>query len=155
MPNRVPEGFKHRILADSLISTDHQTVVDLLRWALHAMGKPFEAMLSVVGVKYRVDVLDPRFCFCRIAQRDTGRSIPIESRDAFPLDPATVDYDTVFDQHRLTGTPGRLLDAAMFVEPFGSGLIDKVFRSCRAWVCRLGSTLALAASKQALTPAPS
>jgi hypothetical protein len=90
------------------------------------MGKPFDTMLGVVGVKDRVDVLDPRFCFCRVAQRDTGWSIPIESRDAFALDQTTVDHDTVFNEHRLTGAPSRLLDAAMFIQPFGSGLVDEV-----------------------------
>jgi hypothetical protein len=120
------ERFKHGIFADPLWPADHQTVVDLLRWALHAMSKPFDAMLSVVGVEELMDVLDPGPRLCRVAQFDTGWSIQIENRDAFSLDPTTVDDDTVFDEHRLTWAPSQLLDAAILIKPFGSGLVDKV-----------------------------
>src|SRR5215207_9407012 len=81
------DGFKQRVLADALGSTEHQSVVDLFRRLLHPMGKPLD---EVVGFA-RIDLpymLQPRRSVARPRLNGWG-AVQVEHRAARALNPTT------------------------------------------------------------------
>ena len=100
-PDGVLDRFKHRVLADALLSAQQQRVVDLLARALHAVSQPMDDMRGIARrVEYPVDMVGPRRGLRGISQLDARRAIEIETRDALPLDPSAVDHQPVQDQLR-------------------------------------------------------
>src|SRR6516165_5236402 len=81
--------LQQSILSDTLGTTEHQGVVDLVGWPLDAMGEPFQDVIAVAA-KHLAHMVEPRTGLRGLPRLDDRRLVEIEAGDAVPLNPTTV-----------------------------------------------------------------
>jgi hypothetical protein len=79
------DRLERRVLADALISAQHQGVIDLFARALDAMRGPIHNMRRMIAVD-ALDVLDPFTRLHRITKADHRRPVEIENPASRPAD---------------------------------------------------------------------
>jgi len=115
-PDRVLDGLKQRVLADTLGAAEDEGVIYFLMWALHPVRKPRDDMVCVI-TENPVDVIDPPIGLRRVAMFDRRRPIEIKTAHSGPLDPSAFSYQVVRDQHGQTRCPSHLLHGLVAIEP--------------------------------------
>jgi hypothetical protein len=115
-PDRSLQGFKQSVLADALSASKNQRVVDLLSWPLHAMREPINDMLGIIAENF-ADVVEPRPRLGRITLLADRWSIEVETGDVLALNPSTIRYQAITNEHGQARRPRHLLNRYIPVEP--------------------------------------
>jgi hypothetical protein len=68
------DGFECAIFANALGAAEYKRVIDLLCWALHAMGQPIEHMLGIIA-EYVSHMIKPSLGFRCLAWSNRRRPI--------------------------------------------------------------------------------
>ena len=113
-PYRIFDRLHERVLADTGRPTEHERMIYLLAWALHAMREPANDMTDIFSVNL-LYVIEPGLHFVRISRRDVRRPIQIEHGIAGIADPSAFRYQPVPDERWLARHPCHLLDGAVLI----------------------------------------
>ena len=103
-------------------------MVDLLSRPLHAVSKPRDDVLGIVGIN-PTHMLEPRIRFGGIAGSDCRRVVHVKTGLTWPMDPAAVRDQAVGNDERLARGPSHLRHRPVLVEPlagryrFGPALV--------------------------------
>src|SRR5690606_1778770 len=93
-------------------------VVHLLTGPLHAMGKPRNQMVGVLGIDL-VDMIEPRSDVARVASDRGRRTVEVERAGAGMSDPAGDVEQAILDQLGLGRVPNHLFYGPLRIEPIG------------------------------------
>src|SRR6516165_9837815 len=91
---------------------------------LPMMRQPTNDVLGGVGIDL-VDMIEPRRRFAAVPWNDPRRSIEIETDSTTFFNPAAGDRQAIGNKHRQTRMPRCLLDATVFIDPFGGRYADR------------------------------
>src|SRR5262249_4711415 len=84
-------GFEQRILTDLWCTTEYERVVDFVTRVLHAVCKPCNDSVGIIGIKC-VPVLNPPHCLRGVAEFDLWRrTIEVERGGAQFFDVAAIN----------------------------------------------------------------